>query len=167
MTKTKDVQISTRLLAEGAQEHKFKMEVDATLLGVLQEGVERAGEALLANEDEPLDLLRNLGKHDQPGEPIADLAQSLGEYLEDKDATKAFGIELVLAFQVNSRWAVATGPQMTPREILALPAINLEFQSYTLYARDSIDLLPLDMPVTITRGLRFDAQADGKYGSRV
>lgn len=77
-----------------------------------------------------------------------------------------FGIELVLAFRVNVRWAVAPAPQMTPRQILALPAINLPYEQYTLYLPGSSDPLPLDTPITITRGEALEAQRDGKYGGR-
>ena len=72
----------------------------------------------------------------------------------------------MLAFRVNIRWAVATAPQMTPKQILALPAINLPFEQYTLYLSGSSDPLPLDTPITIRRGEVLEAQRDGKYGGR-
>jgi hypothetical protein len=84
----------------------------------------------------------------------------------DKDATRDFGIELTLAIRVNTRWDVATSESMTPREILALPQIALDFQQYTLYLPGSAEPLPLDAPVAITRGEVFEAQRDGKYGAR-
>jgi hypothetical protein len=53
---------------------------------------------------------------------------------------------------------------MTPRQILALPTINLDFQTYTLYLPNNSTPLPLDTPVPVDRGSVFEAQADGKYG---
>ena len=55
---------------------------------------------------------------------------------------------------------------MTPREILALPGIGLDHTQYTLYPPESARFLPLDDPITITRGMALEAQRDGKYGGR-
>ena len=159
-----EVQVSTRVLPAGA-ETKFKLPENAALREVLEEGARHAGVALLPPSPlKPLDRLHNLLKHDQVGPAIDDLDQPLGPYLKRKDTTHHFGIELVLAFRVNTRWAVATKPEMTPREILALPAINLDYQQYTLYLPGSNDSLPLDTPIHLKRGEALEAQRDGKYG---
>jgi hypothetical protein len=55
---------------------------------------------------------------------------------------------------------------MTPKQILAPPAINLDYQQYTLHLPGSAQPLPLDNPITITRGMAFEAQRDGKYGGQ-
>jgi hypothetical protein len=54
---------------------------------------------------------------------------------------------------------------MSPREILALPAINLPYQDYSLYRPGSAQELPLDDHIPITRGDHFEAVRDGKYGA--
>jgi hypothetical protein len=130
--KVKEVQVTTRLLGKSDQDEKFKLSEDAPLLEVLQEGSERAGVALLPDSERPLDRLHNLDKHGQPGPGVEDLGQALGEYLDDKERTRDLGIELVRAFRVNTRWAVATSERLTPREILDLPGINLSYTEYTL-----------------------------------
>src|SRR5262245_43860024 len=159
-----EVQVSTRVLPAGA-EAKFKLPENAALREVLEEGARRAGVALLPPPPlKPLDRLHNLLKHDQVGPAIDDLDQPLGPYLKRKDTTNDFGIELVLAFRVNTRWAVAPRPQMTPKEILALPGINLDYQQYTLYRPGSSDRRPLDAPIHLKRGEALEAQRDGKYG---
>ena len=84
--------------------------------------------------------------------------------MKGKGTTKDFGIELVLAFRVNTRWAVATSSDMTPKQILALPGIGLDYQQYTLYLPGSSDPLPLDKPIHLERGAALEAQRDGKYG---
>jgi hypothetical protein len=112
----------------------------------------------------PLDLLHDLEKHGHVGPPITDLEQALAAYLKEKGTSPHFGIELVLAFRVNTRWAVAPKPDMTPKEILGLPAIGLDYQQYTLYLPGSNDPLPLDKPIHLTRGEALEAQRDGKYG---
>jgi hypothetical protein len=160
-----EVQVSTQLLAPGAEEFKFKLPATAALLEVMQRGAELAHVTLLPNEQEPLDRLHNLLKRDEVGPAIEDLDQAVGEFITRPGTTKDFGIELVLAFRVNTRWAVAPAPELSPREILALPQINLDYTQYSLYLPNSIDLLPLDTPIKIERGMAFEAQRDGKYGA--
>lgn len=159
-----EVQVTTRVLPAG-DEARFKQPENATLRELLDEGARRAGVELLPPLPlETLVRLHNILKHDEIGPAIEDLEQPLGPYLKQKGTTKDFGIELVLAFRVNTRWAVATRPQMTPREILALPGIGLDHTQYTLYPPESARFLPLDDPITIARGMALEAQRDGKYG---
>ncbi len=161
-----EVTVTARVLPSAASV-RFKIPETAPLLQLLKEGARQLGVDLLPPApQQPLDQLHNLGKHDLVGPAIDDLQQPVGEYLKAKETTKDFGIEMVLAFRVNTRWTVAPKPQMTPREILALPAINLDPSQYTLYASGSANALPLDTPVAITRGMAFEAQRDGKYGGR-
>ena len=119
----------------------------------------------LPTEDAPLDRLHNIVKHDQVGPAIENLDQAVGDFVERPGTSKDFGIELVLAFRVNTRWAVAPKPELSPREILALPPINLDYQQYSLYLPNSTTLLPLDTAIKIERGMAFEAQRDGKYGT--
>ncbi len=162
--KNQEVHVTARLLQQGSEKHGFKVAKDAPLLEVLQLGAQASsGASLLPNADAPFDLLCNLGKHDESGPPIADLDAAVGEYLKRKDTTRDFGIELVLSFRVNTRWKVATKAALTPREILAL--LELDPTEYSLYRERSADLLPIDTPITIARGMAFEAQRDGKYGA--
>lgn len=161
-----EAHVTARNLATGT-EAKFNLPENAVLLEVLEEGAKHLGIHLLPPAPQkPLDLLHDISQHGQVGPAIDNLDQPLGTYLKEKGTTPHFGIELVLAFRVNVRWAVATAPQMTPRQILALPAINLPYEQYTLYLPGSSDPLPLDTPITLKRGEALEAQRDGKYGGQ-
>ncbi|HZZ80572.1 MAG TPA: hypothetical protein VFE62_18860 [Gemmataceae bacterium] len=156
--------VTIRLLPAG-HEAKFQMPANASLLEVLEMGARQLRVTLLpAVPLRPLDQLHDIASHDRVGPPIHDLDQALGPYLKMKGTTPHFGIELVLAFHVNTRWAVASSPDMTPRAILALPAINLPYAEYTLYLPGSNDPLPIDKPIHLKRGEALEAQRDGKYG---
>jgi hypothetical protein len=160
------VHVTVRLLPHG-HEAKFHLPENAALLEVLEAGAKHLGVHLLPPAPErPLDQLHDLSHHHHVGPAIDNLDQPLGAYLKEKGTTPDFGIELVLAFRVNTRWAVAAKPEMTPKEVLALPAINLDYQQYTLYLPGSSDPLPLDKPIHLKRGEALEAQRDGKYGER-
>ena len=159
-----DVTVTARLLPAGTPA-KFKIADNAPLLQLLEEGAGQLGVQLLPPSHlRPLDRLHNIVKHHEVGPAIDDLDQAVGEYLQAKGTTKDFGIELVLAFRVNTRWAVAPSPDLTPKQILALPGIGLDYQQYTLYLPGSSDPLPLDKPIHLERGMALEAQRDGKYG---
>ncbi|MBA4191810.1 MAG: hypothetical protein C0467_27845 [Planctomycetaceae bacterium] len=159
-----DLTVTTRVLPGGSPT-KFKIADNAPLLQLLEDGARHLGIHLLPPPPlRPLDRLHNIGKHDEVGPAIGDLDQSVGVYLKEKGTTKDFGIELVLAFRVNTRWAVATSHEMTPKQILALPGIGLDYQQYTLYLPGSSAPLPLDKPIHLKRGDALEAQRDGKYG---
>jgi hypothetical protein len=160
--KEHDVQVTAILLQPGAQKHSFKVAEEGPLLEVLQVGAQLSGATLLPSADAPLDLLHDLGKNDEPGPSIENLDTAVGEYLKSKDTTRDFGVELVLAFRVNTRWKVATIPVLSPREILAM--FDLNPSEYSLYREQSAELLPIDTPITIERGMALEAQRDGKYG---
>jgi hypothetical protein len=159
-----DVHVTARLLPQG-HEAKFHLAANAPLLEVLEAGAKHLHVQLMPPAPErPLDQLHDLSHCGQVGPAIDNLDQDLAAYLKEKGTTAHFGIELVLAFRVNTRWAVATSPEMTPKQILALPAINLDYQQYTLYMPGSSDPLPLDKPIHLKRGEALEAQRDGKYG---
>jgi hypothetical protein len=160
-----EVQVRTEILTPGAEEFKFKLPETAPLLEVMQRGAALAHATLLPTGDAPLDRLHNILKHDEVGPAIVDLDQAVGEFIRQPRTTKDFGIEIVLSFRVNTRWAVAPKPELSPREILALPEINLDHTQYSLYFPNSTDLLPLDTPIKIERGMAFEAQRDGRYGA--
>ena len=161
-----DIHVTTQILGNGATEEQFRLPANAPLLEVLQEGAGRAGAALLPDRDHPLDRLHNLRPVDGVGPVIDDLTQPVGPYIKEKNTSRDFGIELVRAIRVNTRWAVAGQAEMTPRQILELPGIELDPTSYTLYLPGSAEPLPPDTPVPLTRGTALEAQRDGKYGGR-
>ncbi len=160
-----EIQVTSRLLTPDAETFKFKLAQTAPLLEVLQRGAEFAHVTLLPTKDAPLDRLHNIVRHDEVGPAIDDLDQAVGEFVTRPGTSRNFGIEVVLAFRVNTRWAIAPKPELSPREILALPEINLDYQQYSLYFPNSTDLLPLDTPIKIERGTAFEAQRDGRYGT--
>ncbi len=47
---------------------------------------------------------------------------------------------------------------MTPKQILALPGVGLDYQQYTLYLPGSSDPLPLDKPIHLKRGEALEAE---------
>ncbi len=160
-----ELHLETLLVGDEERKADFALPSNAALLEVLQEGAERTATALLPDPAQPLDRLHDFLTHRELVPAIDDLSQPVGPYLQQPHTTHTFGIELVRAFRVNTRWAVAPEPALTPRQILALPAINLDFQSYTLYRPGSTEPLPLDVPVAIQRGEAFEAQRDGRYGA--
>jgi hypothetical protein len=98
------------------------------------------------------------------GHVIEHLHQTIEQYLRQPDARPHFAVELVRTFRVNTRWDIAPKPELSPREILALPRIHLEYTRFSLYLPESHDLLPLDIPIPVERGAEFEAQSDGRYG---
>jgi hypothetical protein len=156
------VSVAVKILPTGHPFH-FELERESPLLEVLERGLELSGSRLIPPPSPPLDKLHDL-LHGHTGPAITDLDQPLWEYLRHPDTSGDFGIQLVLAFRVNARWAVAPEPAMTPREILKL--VGLDFEQYTLYAQGSSVPLPLDTAIKILWGEVFEAQRDGKYGSR-
>jgi hypothetical protein len=158
----KTVKLETRI----QDEHEFReveVERDGTLFDVLQAGAVAAGKDLLPPDGNPLDRLHGLDQHGVVGPPLT-LTEEIETYLHAPHTTKKFEIELVLAIRVNARWAIASSSCMTPRDILTLPGINLDAASYSLYLPNSTEPLPPDIPVTVHRDEKFEAQRDGKYG---
>jgi NodT family efflux transporter outer membrane factor (OMF) lipoprotein len=61
----------------------------------------------------------------------------------------------------DTRCFVAPQPQMTLKQILALPPISLDDRQFTPYLPGTAQPLPLDAPITITPGLALEAQRGG------
>ncbi len=97
-----DLTVTARVLPGGSPT-KFKIADNAPLLQLLEDGARHLGIQLLPPPPlRPLDRLHDIVKHDEVGPVIGDLDQSVGEYSKGKGTTKDFGIELVLAFRVNT-----------------------------------------------------------------
>ena len=156
------VKVSVEILETGQGPYQLRLEREAPLAEVLERGLTDSGNQLVPEPVPPVDRLHNL-RHKEVGPAIANLEEPLWKYLREPHITHDFGIELVRAFRVNTRWAVAPDPKMTPRQILGL--VDLDYQQYTLYRPGSSDPLPLDSPIEMKRGEVFEAQRDGKYGA--
>jgi len=136
---------------------------ESTLLEVLDDAAQRLDVRLLPNPHIPLDQLRGIYEHYRVGEPL-DLNMTIEEFLRQSEPTHNFGIELVLAIEVNTRWRIAPEHEMTPKAILTLA--DLPWEQYSLYYPvDSVEPLPPDTPIKLHRGERLEAQRDGKYGA--
>jgi hypothetical protein len=166
MTSRGTVSLEVRLLPDGASA-RLRAHLSDTLLTIMRQGAGELRVELLPPgvDRRPLDLLRWRQPDGSYSAAIEDLDQALWTFLRAHRGPRRFGIELVRAFSVNTRWAVATVPTMSPREILALPEVNLSFQEYSLYRPGSARELPLDERIPITRGDHFEAVRDGKYGT--
>jgi hypothetical protein len=159
-----EVEIRAEVLHHPDHEPRhFQVKLNSILLEVLDEAARRLDVKLLPNTHAPLDQLRGVYEHHRIGEPL-DLNMSVEEFLRQEDKTRHFGIELVLAIEINTRWRVAPEKEMTPKAILTLASLSWEHYSL-YYPADSVDPLPPEVPVKLHRGQRFEAQRDGKYGS--
>jgi hypothetical protein len=156
------VHVSAHILEHGIE--TFLVTRHATLMEVMAEAARLAGFAVLPPTEHPFDRLHVM-QGEEVGPVIEHLHQTIEEYLRHPDAKPYFAIELVTTFRVNTRWDVATKPEMSPREILALPRIHLDYTAYTLYfPEEEGKPIPLDTPIPIERGAEFEAQRDGRYG---
>lgn len=160
----REIRLTAIILDPRSEQFRFDLPRHSQLLEVLQTGANLAAAQLLPNDDEPLDQLRNFTNDRDLGPPIADLTEDIGTFVRRPHTTRHFGIELVRAFRVNTRWAVAPEASMTPRQILELPLIGLDYTQYTLYLPGSTEPLPLEVDVRVARGQAFEAQRDGRYG---
>lgn len=160
------VLVEIRLLPDGAAA-RIHVHPSDPLLAAMRNGAVKLDVGLLppGSDTRPLDLFHWRQRDHSYGAPIEDLDQALWAFLRAHRGPRRFGIELVRAFSVNTKWGVATTPTMSPREILAMPAIHLASQDYSLYRPGSSRELPLDDPIPITRGDHFEAVRDGKYGA--
>jgi hypothetical protein len=160
----REVEIRAEVLHHPDHEPRhFRVKLDAILLEVLDEAAHKLDVKLLPNGHSPLDQLRGVYEHHRIGEP-QDLNLTVEEFLRQENKTHHFGIELVLAIEINTRWRVAPEKEMTPKAILTLA--DLSWEQYSLYfPAESVSPLPPEVPVKLHRGQRFEAQRDGKYGS--
>jgi hypothetical protein len=161
-----DVELSVELLGDAEHHLKhFRAPEEETLLFMLDEGARKLEVHLLPSAEKPFDHLRGVYEHHRVGEPLL-LEMTLEQFLRHEPRTHHFGVELVLAIEINTRWRVAPEQEMTPKAILALA--DLPWQDYSLYYPvDKVEPLPPDTPVKLHRGQRFEAQRDGKYGEEV
>jgi hypothetical protein len=166
MTARGTAQVEVRLLPDGPTA-RVRIHLSDPLLSLMRQGAAQLVVDLLppGADARPLDQLRWLQRDGTYSPSIEDLDQTLWTFLRVHRGPRRFGIQLVAAFSVNTRWAVATAPSMSPRGILALPAISLPFQDYSLYRPGSERELPRDEPIPIHRGDHFEAVRDGKYGT--
>jgi hypothetical protein len=162
-TDHKEAEVSVELYSAPEHQRKhFRVQREATLLEILDEGARKLDLKLLPNPETPLDVLRGVYRDHETGAPL-DLALTLAEFLREGPVTHHFAVELVLAIRINTRWRVAPTKEMTPRAILALADLSPE--EYSLYyPSESKVPLPPDVPVHLHRGQCFEAQRDGKYG---
>jgi len=161
--KENEIHVSTEVIKAHKEEvYKFKLPYNASLLEVLQKGAHLASVKLLPNPEKPLDRLHVMLNHHEVGHLIEDIQKPVGEFVEHHHGENHFGIELVLAFRVNTRWGVAPKHELSPRQILEL--FGMDYQEYTLYSEKSDIPLPLDTMILIVRGMVFEAQKNGKYG---
>jgi hypothetical protein len=156
------VNLTVEILKSATHEsQRLRIDGQQSLLHVLDEGAKALNENLLPTAEAPFDHLRGIYQHDQAG-PQLDLNLTLDEFLDEKPVTHRFGIELVLAIRVNTRWREAPAQSMTPKDILSL--FGLSSQEYSLYLPDGKEPLAVDTPIDLHRGEAFEAQKDGKYG---
>jgi hypothetical protein len=158
-----EVKVTGCLLPDRTDSQNLEVIESAPLIEVMQQWATAAGRTLLPDPETPLDRLHNIVKHDEVGPTIEDLQQPTGEFIKAPHTSHDFGIELVRAYRVNTRWWVAPKESMTPHEILDLAGLN--YQEYTLYRDQNATPLPLDTAFPVNRGDVFEAQRDGKYGS--
>jgi len=166
MTSRGTVPVEVRLIRDNAIA-RIHVHLSDALVTLMRQGAAELNVGLLppGTDALPLDLLRWRQPDGSYSAPVQDLDQALWTFLRAHRGPRRFGIELVRAFAVNTKWAAATAAAMSPRDILALSAINLPFQEYSLYRPGSARELPLDDPIPITRGDHFEAVRDGKYGA--
>jgi len=157
-----EVKVTSCLLPDCTDTQAFKVPESDPLIEIMRQWASLAGHTLLPDPASPLDRLHNIIKHDEVGPAIDNLEQPTGDFIKAPHTSHDFGVELVRAFRVNTRWWVAPKDTMTPHEIL--DQVGLAYQEYTLYRDQSNDPLPLDTPFLVNRGDFFEAQRDGKYG---
>jgi hypothetical protein len=157
-----ELNVTACLLPDRTDIQHIKLPGNAPLIEIIRQWASSTTHILLPNPEMPLDRLHNIIKHDDVGPAIEDLQISTGEFIKAPHTSHDFGVELVRAFRLNTRWWVAPKENMSPSEILSLAGLNS--QEYTLYRDQNVDPLPLNIAVPINRGDIFEAQRDGKYG---
>jgi hypothetical protein len=156
------VALGFRRLPDG-REVRVRAKLRDTLGEVFASGAAALGEGLLpAGASHPLDILRSKARSGGGwSEPLAGFDRQLWLVLAEQNS-RHFGIEFVLAIKINTKWAVATRPHLTPRQLLL--EFGFDPTEFTLYRADSASPLPADTPLDLVRGDRFEAQKDGRYG---
>ena len=156
------IRLGIRAWPDG-KEHDLHARLSDSLLDVMGGGEGAIGISLLPPlPQEPLDSLRGRKRHEHGwSEPITELKTPLWLALVN-GWSRHFAIEFRLAVKINSKWAVAPAPQMTPRELLT--SFGFDPNEFSLYRSNSADLLAPDVPIAPKRGDCFEAQKDGRYG---
>jgi len=154
-----DIKLEVRRLPDGP-DTTVGIERRDTLLDLLGRAATALDLELLPSIDEPLDTLHNLRPRERD-ELIQDLGQNVEDYLHAPHTTRDFGVRLERVLFVNKKARIAPEPSMTPRQILGLFGLD---ENFSLYRPDGNEPLPLDSEIPIERGMRLEAQRDGKYG---
>ncbi|MGB7202172.1 MAG: E2/UBC family protein [Pyrinomonadaceae bacterium] len=162
--KARDVNLTARVW-EKNNDVNFKAKLDDTLGEVLEKAGKALGEKILPPEPAaPLDLLRGRLHNGQWSDPITDLSQLLGRALKER-FDKHFAVEYMLVVKINALWGISPTNTPTPRQLLA--AFGMDASEFTLYPPDSSEPYPVDRPIKVRRGQKFEAQKDGRYGDGV
>lgn len=161
LTKRK-VMLTVRAWPNG-NDLKIKAKLTDTLGQVFSEAAGALREPLLPpTPDTPFDVLRARLQRGGWSKPVMNLEEPLWVAL-GRGFTRHFAIEYKLIVKINSRWGIAPAENATPRQLLA--AFDMDASEFTLYPVDGNVEFPVDVPLSIKRGDRFEAQKDGKYGS--
>ena len=159
------VRVGIREWPAGHEQH-LMARLGASLLEIMREGGTKLGISVLppGADIQPLDALLFLKRGEHWSDPIADLHEPLWLAIVHGDS-RHFGIEFKLVVQINTKWAVASSANLTPKQLLE--AFGFSPSEYSLYHANSSELLPPDVPLNLKRGDRFEAQKDGRYGAPV
>jgi hypothetical protein len=148
----------------GGKDVKFKVALDDSLAEVFSKAADVLGKPLLPPAPRPpLDVL-HIEMRGGGWILVTDLNEPLWVALL-RGGKRHLAIEYKLVVKINSQWGLAPSAEATPRQLLA--AFGMDAQEFTLYAVDGNEPLPVDTPLGIKRGDRFEAQKDGRYGSTV
>jgi hypothetical protein len=155
------VSLSVQKLPSGHATH-FRAHLGDPLRHVYEKAAEALHEPLLPTRPaQPLDLLRYRTRQGEWHPPVCDIETPLWEALAE-GMTRHLGIEYQLVVRINSKWGVATAPQMTPRQLLH--EFGFDPAHFSLYRHDASEPLPPDISLHLHRGEHFEAQKDGRYG---
>jgi hypothetical protein len=154
------VRMSARIYPNGAESH-FHAHLGDTLLEIFEKAALALNKALLPPAPaKPLDFL-HLRRDGSWSEPVVDLDLPLWKALAD-GFSRHVGVEYRLVVRINTKWAVPTSQEITPR--LLLTEVGFDPAQFSLYKPHSNVPLPPDTPMKLERGEHFEAQKDGRYG---
>lgn len=147
----------------GGKDVKFKAALDDTVGEAFVKAAEALDKSLLPPPpNAPLDLLRVKLRNGQWSAPFADFDEPLWLFLL-RGFKRHFAVEYLLIVKINTQWGVAPSENATPRELLS--AFGMDAQEFSLYTLDGSEPLPVDTPLSLERGDKFEAQKDGRYGA--
>jgi hypothetical protein len=155
------VRMTSQRFPDGKEVH-FAAHLSDTLGRVFEEAAQALAEPLLPPPpQEPLDLLRMRRQNGSWSDPISDFDLPLWKALAD-GFTRHVSVEYRLEVRINTKWGVASAPELTPRVLLT--EFGFDPSQFTLYKPGSTVPLPPDTPIKLQRGEHFEAQKDGRYG---